>query len=180
MLLCGLFMSALSLSAQKVSLSANLVDFACLGTMNAEVSYSVSRRWSVTADVKYNPFSFRRNGGAERFHYRQQAYAVGARLWPWHTLSGWWFAGKLKFQEYNFGGIISPESKEGDKAGGGLYAGYTHMLSEHFNLEFGLGLWTGIDWYRRYSCTVCGLTLQQGRKWFVQPDGFVISVAYVF
>lgn len=178
--LLSLFLSVIPARAQKFSVSTNLADYACLGTLNVEVSYSVSRRWSVTADVKYNPFTFRRGDGAGSFQCRQQAYALGARLWPWHTLSGWWFAGKVKYQEYNVGGIFSPLAKEGDRIGAGLYAGYTHMLSEHFNMEFGLGFWTGMDWYARYSCTSCGLTLSQGRKWFVLPDGLVVSIAYVF
>lgn len=101
-------------------------------------------------------------------------------MWPWHTWSGWWFAGKGKYQEYNFGGLVSPETKEGDRVGLGLYAGYTHMLGPHFNLEFGLGAWAGMDFYRKYSCQVCGVTLEDDEKPFVLPDDIMISLVYVF
>ena len=99
--------SSLKSEAQTVSLSTNLLDYACLGTLNADVSYSLSRRWSVTAGARYNPFTFRKGDPDKQFQLRQQSYSLGARLWPWHTWSGWWFAGKLRYQEYNKGGIIS-------------------------------------------------------------------------
>ena len=76
--------------------------------------------------------------------------------------------------------VLSPETEEGDRFGVGLYSGYTHMLSRHFNLEFGLGLWTGMSIYNKYSCQVCGLTVQSGRKYFLLPDDLMISIVYVF
>ena len=173
-------MASLPSYAQKLSLSTNLLDYACLGTMNADVSYSVSRRWSVMAGVRYNPFTFNEDDPQEQFQMRQQSYAVGARLWPWHTMSGWWFAGKLRYQEYNHGGILSPESEEGDRFGAGLYAGYTYMLTSHLNLEFGTGFWSGVSLYRTYSCPKCGKTIDHGRKYFLLPDDLMISLAYVF
>lgn len=166
--------------AQKLSFSTNLLDYACLGTLNADVSYSVSRRWSIMAGVRYNPFTFREDKPQDQFQLRQQSYAAGARLWPWHTMSGWWFAGKLRYQEYNYGGIFSSESEEGDRFGAGLYSGYTYMLTRHLNLEFGAGLWSGISFYRRYSCQKCGRTIGHGRKYFLLPDDLMISLAYVF
>ena len=166
--------------AQKMSVSMNLLGYAALGTMNADVSYSVSRHWDVVAGARYNPFTFRAGDPDSQFQMRQQSYAVGVRMWPWHTLSGWWFSSKVRYQEYNFGGILSREAVEGDRFGLGVYAGYTHMLSRHLNLEFGLGVWGGADWYKRYSCTLCGLTLGSGRKAFVLPDDFAVSLVYVF
>ncbi len=169
-----------TVSAQKASVSTNLLDYACLGTFNAEFSYSLTQHWSMTAGCRYNPFTFRKGDPDRQFQYRQQAYSLGVRAWPWHSFSGWWFAGKLKYQEYNHGGLVSRETEEGDRAGAGLYAGYTHMISRHFNLEFGLGVWSGYAWYRKYSCPMCGLTVENGRKWFLLPDELMISLAYVF
>lgn len=168
------------LMAQKASISTNLFDYVCLGTLNVEASYTLSRHWSVTAGAKYNPFTFNKGDADRQFQYRQQSYAVGVRAWPWHSLSGWWFAGKLRYQEYNHGGIFSRQSEEGDRAGLGLYSGYTYMLTRRLNIEFGLGLWGGYSWYRRYSCPYCGLTIKQGKKPFLLPDDVMISLAYVF
>lgn len=165
--------------AQRFSLSTNVLDYACLGTMNIEGAYSVSRRWSLTLGADYNPFTFRK-GRSDQFQLRQQSYSIGARLWPWHTWSGWWFAGKMRYQEYNSGGIVSSLTDEGDRAGLGMYAGYTYMLGSHLNLEFGMGVWGGVDWFTRYSCQSCGLTVGSGRRWFVLPDDIMIALVYVF
>lgn len=75
---------------------------------------------------------------------------------------------------------MSPETDEGDRFGVGLYAGYTYMLGSHFNIEFGLGAWAGVDYFRKYSCQVCGVVLDSGRRLFALPDDVMISLAYVF
>lgn len=175
-----LLFAASTLRAQTFSVSTDLLGYARLGTMSLDVSYAVARRWSLTAGVRYNPFTFRKGDPERQFQNRQQSYSVGMRLWPWHTLSGFWFAGKIRYQEYNRGGIISPKTEEGDRFGAGLYAGYTHMLSSHFNLEFGLGLWTGYSIYTEYSCPVCGITQLSGNRLFLLPDDVMISLVYVF
>ena len=75
---------------------------------------------------------------------------------------------------------MSKVTDEGDRAGLGFYAGYTHMISPHFNMEFGLGGWTGSDWFSRYECQQCGLTMMTGQRWFVLPDDIMIALVYVF
>lgn len=181
LLLCILLVSGCSLvRAQKVSISTNVLGYAELGTMNVDVSYALSRKWSLVAGARYNPFTFHKGDPSRQFQSRQQSYSLGARLWPWHIWSGWWFAAKVRYQEYNMGGILSRETSEGDRVGAGLYSGYTLMLSRHWNMEFGLGLWAGADMYRIYSCPSCGLTVAEGTKAFVLPDDVMISVAYVF
>lgn len=171
---------AFHLDAQNVSISTNLIDYASLGTLNLDASYAVSQHWSVTASARYNPFTFNKGEAGKQFQYRQQSYALGARFWPWHSFSGWWISGKARYQEYNWGGIISPETEEGDKVGLGVSAGYTFMISSHFNVELGLGAWGGRAWFKKYSCPMCGLTIDKGKKWFLFPDDFMISFAYVF
>ena len=168
------------LKAQKYSLSTNLLECARLGTLNIDASYAIDRHWSLTAGARYNPFTYHKGDSEKQFQARQQSYAVGARLWPWHIMSGWWFGAKTRWQEYNIGGIISPQTREGDRVGGGLYAGYAHMLAPFLNIEFGLGLWAGADIYRVYSCPSCGLTLDNGVKGFVLPDDITIALVYVF
>lgn len=179
-LVAGLIALSSMTYAQKVSVSTNVLGYAALGTMNADVSYAFTRHWSVVAGVRYNPFTFRKGDPERQFQYRQQSYSLGVRLWPWHIWSGWWFSSGLRYQEYSSGGIAGPETREGDRAGVGLYSGYTHMISRHFNVEFGAGLWGGLDVYKRYSCPVCGMKVESGRKGFVLPDNIMISLVYVF
>ncbi len=180
LLACLLAAGGLECEARKFSVSTNLLGYAALGTMNIEGSYSLSRYVSLTVGARYNPFTFRASVPESQFQLRQQSYCIGARVWPWHTGSGWWFAGKGRYQEYNMGGIVSVVTSEGDRFGVGLSAGYTYMLSPHLNIEFGLGFWGGIDFFRDYSCQVCGLTVDEGRKAFMLPDDVLIALVYVF
>lgn len=180
--LSGVFMllCCMTSQAQKFSVSTDLLGYACLGTLNAEMSMALSQKWSLTAGMRYNPFTFNKGDRDGQFQMRQQSYAVGVRMWPWHTASGWWVACKMRYQEYNMGGVFSDKTEEGDRYGAGLYAGYTHMLSSRFNLEFGFGLWGGVAAYNRYSCPFCGFQEKVGRSFFILPDDFMISLAYVF
>ena len=180
LLIAGLLVACLPLSAQKFSLSTDLIGYAFFGTVNAEACVSISQKWSLTAGARVNPFTFRKADPARQFQFRQQSYALGARMWPWHTGSGWWFAGKMRYQEYNRGGLFLNDTREGDRFGAGIYAGYTHMLTAHLNLEFGLGLWAGMDVYRKYSCPKCGTVTSSGKAGFILPDDAMISIAYVF
>lgn len=165
---------------QRVSVSTNLVGYLDLATLNAEASYACSRHWSAVAAFRYNPWTF--NGGrpGKQFHRRQQSYAVGGRYWLWHTFSGWWFSGKLQYQEYNTGGIIDRSADEGDRYGVGVGAGYTYMIHPHLNMEFGIGLWGGYGTYVSYSCPSCGLTVGRGDGFFILPNDIMVSLSYVF
>ena len=167
-------------AAQRFSLSTDILATACLGTLNADVSMNVSRKLSLCAGVRYNPFTYMSEDPQKQFQYRQRSFSAGLRMWPWHTGSGWWLSGKLRYQEYCFGGLLSRQVREGDRAGAGLYAGYTHMLSSCFNIEFGVGAWMGVDLYRKYDCQVCGRTLASGNSFFILPDDVMISLVYVF
>lgn len=166
--------------AQKASVATDLVGYANLVTMNVEASVAVARHWTVNAGARYNPFTFDLGKGKESARNRQQTYAAGMRYWPWNVFSGWWLAGKLQYQEYNTGGIVSQTTYEGDRFGAGFSGGYSHMLGKHFNVDFGLGLWTGYDRFTKYACPVCGITEGSGEKFFVLPSDVIIAFSYVF
>ena len=163
-------------AAGKGSISTNVAGYANLLTLNAEGSVPVSRRWTVNAGLKYNPFAF----GKEKFRNKQQAYYAGMRYWPWHSYSGWWMSGKIQYQEFNAGGLGRAETSEGDRLGLGLGAGFAYMVGKHFNVEFGASLWGGMEWFTSYSCPVCGDLEESGRKFFVLPCDIVIAISYIF
>lgn len=166
--------------SQNVSVSTNLVDYADYCTVNLDASCAVAQHWSINAGFKYNPFTF--SGGVDGGprQDRQQTYSIGTRYWPWHIFSGWWACAKAQYQEYNRGGISSPETREGDRMGAGLSGGYTYMLGRHFNVEAGVGVWGGSDKYKVYSCPTCGRTLDSGNKTFVMLNDVLLSLTYVF
>ncbi len=172
--------SPLDAKAQKASVATDLVGYMNLVTMNMEASLPVARHWSVNAAVRYNPFEFNLGRDKENARNKQQAYAAGVRWWPWNVYSGWWLAGKVQYQEYNSGGILSAKTYEGDRFGTGFSGGYSYMLGKHFNLDFGLGFWGGIDKYVKYSCPVCGVSEDSGSKFFILPSDVMVALSYVF
>ena len=86
LLLC-LALACRRTDAQTFSVSTDILGYARLGTMSIDASYAVARRWSLVAGARYNPFTFRKGDPDRQFQNRQQSYAVGMRLWPWHTWS---------------------------------------------------------------------------------------------
>lgn len=178
-LLIMLMLSARA-SAQEYSVSTNLLGWANMGTMNVEASYGFARRWTAVAGVRYNPFTFYHPQSHDAMRHRQQSYSIGLAFWPWHIHSGWWVSGKMRYQEYNIGGFRSPETREGDRIGASLSLGYSYMLSEHFNVGLGAGLWSGYDFFTRYTCPSCGRIIDTGKDAFILPDDIILSIAYVF
>ncbi len=166
------------LYGQQFSLSTNFADYADFGTLNLEMSYAVAQHWSLNAGMKYNPFTYNPDG--ETLQKLQRSLSTGARYWPWHIYSGWWFSGAVRYQEYNIGGISSPQTTEGDRFGGGLGLGYTYMLSPKLNLDIGAGFWSGYDAYTTYSCPRCGRKIGEGRKFFVLPSDILLALSYIF
>lgn len=168
-------------SAQQVALSTNLAGYLDFGTLNAEASVSLARRWTLVTSARYNPFSYNTSAPAEKqIHRKQIAFAAGARYWPWHVNSGWWTGSKAQYQQFNSGGLFSPETSEGERYGLTLSGGYTYMIAKGLNAEFGLSFWGGYENYTSYDCPVCGLTVGKGEKFFLLPDEAIISLVYLF
>ena len=174
----ALFISVSGLHAQNFSLSTNMLDYADFATLNLEASYGVARHWTINAQVKYNPFSFGRD--EDEIRRRQRSASAGARYWPWHVFSGWWLSADLKYQEYNVGGLVSVETSEGDRFGVSIGGGYTYMISPHLNLDFGVGVWSGYDSYKVYSCQTCGRIIDRGNKFFVLQSEIILALSYIF
>lgn len=181
-LICAVLMMVISLCAcaQRLQISTNAMDLMCLGTLNGEVNYAVSQHWSVGVSGKFNPFTYNKGSEGREFQLRQRSVAAGARWWPWHVYSGWWLSAGARLQEYNMGGILSPETEEGIRYGGGVTAGYSHMVSTHLNVEFGLGVWGGMKSYTIYSCPKCGTRIDNGIKSFIMPSDLIVALSYVF
>ena len=166
--------------ARRFSLSTNVVDYLNLCTLNLEASCGLNRHWTLNAGVRYNPFTYPRPGDDSQMQNRRQSYELGVRAWPWHVFSGWWIAGKAKYEEYNRGGIFSRKTEEGDGFGVGFSAGYSYMLLPSLNLDFGIGFWTGVRKYTVYDCPSCGVTVESGTKGFILPNELLVSFVYVF
>lgn len=166
--------------AQNWSVSTNVLDYVSLGTMNAEVSAGVGRRVTIEASARVNPWTFHKGDPSRQMQNRHQTYALGMRYWPWHIYSGWWISADAQYQEYNRGGIISQKTEEGDAFGLSAGAGYSLMLHEKVNLDFGVTLWAGQKTFISYACPSCGRITDKGSKWFVMPNEIRVAIQYIF
>ena len=166
--------------AQNWSVSTNVLDYVSLGTMNAEVSAGVGRRVTIEASARVNPWTFHKGDPSRQMQNRHQTYALGMRYWPWHIYSGWWISADAQYQEYNRGGIISQKTEEGDAFGLSAGAGYSLMLHEKLNLDFGVTLWAGQKTFISYACPSCGRITDKGSKWFIMPNEIRVAIQYIF
>lgn len=162
----------------KITLSTNLLGYAALATINADIGIALQRHWSLHAGGRYNPFSY--GHGADRFHIKQGSGYLQARYWPWYSFSGWYAGGKLQFSRFNTGGILSGKTRQGDAAGFGIEGGYALMLGKSINLEFSIGIWSGWTSFAEYSSPRCGPMEREVRKFFIFPDDVKISIQILF
>lgn len=167
-------------SAQDWSLSTNLMDYVSLGTLNVQGSAGVSRRLTIEASARVNPWTFHKGDPERQMQNRHQTYAAGIRYWPWHIYSGWWVSGMAQYQEYNRGGIISRSTEEGDAFGLSAGGGYSLMIHENLNIDFGISFWTGQKTYITYACPTCGKITGKGSVWFLMPDEIRVAIQYIF
>lgn len=178
------------LQAQVFSLSTNVLDWANLGTINAQAGLAFSQHLSLHAGARYNNWNF---GSAEKgtaFQNRTRSASLGLRYWPWNVYSSWWVSARAQVEEYNRGGLLKrPLTEEGLAAGVGLGVGYSRMLSRHWNLDLGLGGWFGKAWYTQYRCPRCGRVVSRddgtpvrdATRWFVLPSNELqVSISYIF
>ena len=178
--------------AQQYSVSTNAVDWMDYVTINAEGGMAVGRHISLHGGVRVNPWVFSPGDPEDRFvdvtaedegqfQNKKQAYNIGLRYWPWYIYSGFWLSAKGQYMEYDRGNIRGMEKREaGDAWGMGLGLGYTYMFKERWNIDFGLGAWGGMKSYNIYRCTNCGQPLESGKKTFLVPDFFSVSLMYIF
>lgn len=159
--------------------SANIGNFATLFTLNGGIQYSIGRNFTAEATVDVNPWTFR-SGKEGQFENRQQTYAVGMRFWPWYTYSGWWAGTKAQYQEYNRGGVASPETEEGDAFGLVIQGGYSVHVNRWLDIDFGFGFWGGKTWYTTYSCPHCGRVVDSGDKFFFLPNQAIVAAMFIF
>lgn len=179
LLLVLLTMPPCILCAQRFSVGINAVDCLSLGTLNLEASAAVARTVSIHAGTELNPWTYNASDSEKQLQLRQNSYWAGARWWPWHIYSGWWFGADARYTVYNTGGIVGRETEEGDAWGGGLYGGYAVMLSGRWNLDLGTGIWGGRKDYTVYACPRCGVKTEDGVKLFFLPD-VRIALQYIF
>ncbi|MEG0519104.1 MAG: DUF3575 domain-containing protein [Bacteroidales bacterium] len=184
--LCLVSILPLTGGSQDFSLSTNVLGYLNFGTINGEFGLSVTPKWSIYLQGKYNPFTFtskdkvQENGYLSQKQNRQLAAAIGAKYWFWHTNAGWFVSSQLNYIQYNTGGIFKSDTYEGDAYGVTLGAGYALMLTKHLNLDLGLGIMAGYTSYTKYLCPKCGKIVGRDKRVYVAPGNLLLQLSYLF
>lgn len=170
----------------RFGLGVNAGDALMFGTIGVTAQMALHQHWSIEGWFKYNNWSWNNDVAEKRLRQAQRSAALGARYWFWSSYSGWWLGLKGQWQEYSRGGVFGQNYKEeGDAYGAAVSGGYSVMLDRHWNIDFGIGGWTGYKKYVVYeadgeSCPTCGRKTGEGGKGFILPNEFLITVMYVF
>lgn len=169
-----------------MSASTNLLGYLNFGTINGEFGVSISEKWSLYLQARFNPFTFQSrknllpNGYPRQMQNRQVAGFVGARYWFWHSHSGWFLSSQMGYVRYNSGGIFSNDTYQGQSVGITFGAGYSLMLSNRLNLDFGVGVMGGFTSYIKYLCPRCGEIAGENKRLFIAPDNLLVQLSYLF
>lgn len=172
--------ASMASQAQKFAVSTNLVEWANFLTLNLSTSVSISRHTSLSAGVRYNPWTFHSTYEMP-ICANQKTANFGVRYWPWYVYSGWWFGTKVQYMDFTETGVLRPKVFQGKSIGLGLSFGYSWMLHEHLNIEAGCGLWGGRHFqYSVYRTAASMDLLRSGPKNFIFIDDLTLSIVYVF
>lgn len=168
--------------AQKWAVSTNALTWLNLGTINAECSVSVHDHVSVNAGFVANPWSMTTPTYVELKNGQYGGY-VGAKYWPWHVYSEWWVGAKVQYKNFEHVGLLSPNLMEGHALGAGFSGGYSLMIGNHVNLDFGLGFWGGrcvkyTEYKGQYRNEM--KILSQRPRYFFFLDNIMVALVYIF
>ncbi|MDR1716180.1 MAG: DUF3575 domain-containing protein [Prevotella sp.] len=158
--------------AQFYSLGTNIPALGT-ATINAEVSMTLDRKWSLHLPVYYNPFVFKDNKKLQNF-----TVMPGVRYWLLESYVNGFIGVNATASKYH---ITWKNSRyEGKAFGMGISAGYAWLLSPRWNLEIegGIGLvWTD---YTEYECEECGRQKGEYTRWVAVPNKLALSLIYLF
>lgn len=164
----------------KIGLSTNALGWANYGTANLEIGVGLAQHFSVHAGARYNPWEFSSKEGLSIRNNQTSAF-VGAKWWPWYVFSGWWVGGKVQYSDFARTGIWRPALEEATRIGGGVSFGYTLMVHQNLNLEFGAGVWGGANTsYNLYCCPEHKVIRKSGKGGFFGLDDISVSLMYIF
>ena len=170
--LFALYLCSSGLRAQFYSLGTNIPALGT-ATINAEVSMTLDRKWSLHLPVYYNPFVFKDNKKLQNF-----TVMPGVRYWLLESYVNGFVGVNTIGSKYH---ITWKNSRyEGKAFGMGISAGYAWLLSPRWNLEIEGGI--GLVWadYTEYECEECGRQKGEYTRWVAVPNKLALSFIYLF
>ena len=162
-------------SAQFYSLRTNVIGLAT-ANLNAELSMTLTRKWSLHLPVQYNPFRF-----GDNKQFRNLYAAPGVRYWLRESYTGGFVGLYGTAATYSVGGLFGSKFRyEGEGYGLGISIGRAYTLGKRWNFEWELG--AGALWldYDKYACKHCGAWKAHESEWRVLPTRAALNFVYLF
>lgn len=168
-------LSGMKCHAQFYAVKTDLLGLAT-GTLNAEISASMSHKWSVHLPVYYNPWDFGDNKKIK--HLTAQP---GVRYWRDQSWGyNWFFGANAILSRFNMGGIWNDYRYDGRAYGAGLSTGFSIPIHKLWNIDFEVGAGVVYTSYGEYEYKQCGDFLSEGRGWSIVPTKLSINLIYLF
>ena len=157
------------------AVSTNIPTWAALGTANAQADYAISRRWTLLAGAKYNPFTYK-SGTPAQFQLRQAEVHLGTRYWFDTLWEGWFAAAKMLGALYNVANILGSGCFEGELAGLAVTGGYNLPLGENTAIGLGAGAALAAHHTTYYAAARCGRITGKKQGLVVFPCDIMLSL----
>lgn len=137
--------ACINLCAQNVAVRTSLTMLAT-GTPNIEVSIPVKKRLSIHLPVAYNPWKYKENS-----RFQQLTVMPGIRLWKQNCGVHYFYSIYGIATRFHSGGWFDKKFRyDGTGYGAGAGFGYSHVLNDHWNLDFEVG--AGLIWADYDKC----------------------------
>lgn len=174
------FLGALTASAQTFVVKNNLLYDATL-TPNLGFEGAVAPRWTIGLNAGFNPW--KHPYGDKEKQLRHFIIMPEARYWFCSTFAGHFIGVNAAYSHFNIAKQGKPLSwlykdlekyrYQGDMVAGGLFYGYSWILSNRWSLEAEIGADVGYAWWKKYPCAHCGVEIEKTSKPFVMPKAGV-------
>ena len=175
-----------SMKAQDVSVKTNLLyDAAANVNIGAEVK--LAPRWSLDLSGDFNIWTIKEHKWKHWFAQPEARYwfcdAFAKHFIGLHLIGGQYNVGNIKglpnFLGNNFS-KLEHQRYQGWGAGAGIAYGYALPLSQHWNLEFEIGVgYVYLD-YDVFECQNCGKKVDNDKHHYVGPTKAAVNLVYIF
>lgn len=182
MLVVLVFLTSLTVGAQNITLSNNLLYDATL-TPNLRLGFRLSNHWSMGLTAGYRPWP---TSDEVSRKWKHLLISPDLRYWTDSVNVHHFFGVNVIYSHYNVAGIRFPfglwksvrdERRQGDLGAIGGYYGYSWPLGRFWNLEAHIGLALGYTRFDNYKCGHCGTKIGTENKLFILPQAG-LSIVY--
>ncbi len=195
--ICVLFLLLFTVSAsygQVVALKTNLL-YDATATPDIELEFKVADRWTLVAGAGLNAWNPLKSKDVDNAlpKWRHVLANMQAKYWFCSVFVRDFIGIDALYSHYNMAGDGYPAGwaskcvlpfggkpdgaskglegtrKQGDLVAGGVFYGWSFILSPHISLELLAGADVGYTWYEEFDCEHCGASHGSYESWLLMP-----------